>query len=59
MENKKELSRNRKAALFVVAIAIFTDMLIYGLVVPILSGYASSLGISQTAIGFLFSSYAI
>lgn len=59
MENKKELSRTRKAALFVVAIAIFTDMLIYGLVVPILPGYASSLGISQTAIGFLFSSYAI
>lgn len=59
MENKKELSRTRKAALFVVAIAIFTDMLIYGLVVPILPGYASSLGVSQTAIGFLFSSYAI
>ncbi|MDQ0178062.1 MFS transporter [Bacillus chungangensis] len=59
MANTKELSRTRKAALFVVAIAIFTDMLIYGLVVPILPGYASSLGVSQTAIGFLFSSYAI
>lgn len=59
MGNTKELSRTRKAALFVVAIAIFTDMLIYGLVVPILPGYASSLGVSQTAIGFLFSSYAI
>lgn len=59
MGNTKELNRTRKAALFVVAIAIFTDMLIYGLVVPILPGYASSLGVSQTAIGFLFSSYAI
>lgn len=34
-------------------------MLVYGLVVPILPGYALSLGVSQTAIGFLFASYAI
>ncbi|MBK3496504.1 MFS transporter [Viridibacillus sp. YIM B01967] len=51
--------KTKKAALLVVALAVFTDMLIYGLVVPILPKYATSLGASQTAIGFLFSSYAI
>ncbi|MEK4327044.1 MFS transporter [Paenibacillus sp. FSL R7-0297] len=49
----------QKAALLVVGIAIFLDMLIYGLVVPILPKYASSLGASQTEIGLLFGSYAI
>ncbi|KWX82648.1 permease [Paenibacillus riograndensis] len=49
----------QKAALFVVGIAIFLDMLIYGLVVPILPKYASALGASQTEIGLLFGSYAI
>lgn len=49
----------QKAALLVVGIAIFLDMLIYGLVVPILPKYASALGASQTEIGLLFGSYAI
>ena len=48
----------QKAALLVVGVAIFLDMLIYGLVVPILPTYASSLGASQTQIGLLFGSYA-
>ncbi len=47
------------AALFVVTFAIFTDMLVYGLVVPILRRYALSLGASQVALGFLFGSYSI
>jgi multidrug resistance protein len=43
----------------VVVIAIFTDMVLYSLVVPILPRYAVSLGASQLAIGVLFASYAI
>ncbi|WP_046214284.1 MFS transporter [Paenibacillus wulumuqiensis] len=53
------LKSKQKAALLVVGLAIFLDMLIYGLVVPILPRYASSLGASQTEIGLLFGSYAI
>ena len=53
------MSRAQTTALFVVAFAIFTDMLVYGLVVPVLPSYAQSLGASQTAIGLLFGSYAI
>lgn len=45
--------------LIVVAVAIFTDMLVYGIVVPILPSYALSLGVSQTAVGLLFASYAV
>jgi len=46
------------AALVVVTVAIFTDMLLYGLVVPILPGYAASMGVPEWAIGVLFGSYA-
>lgn len=46
-------------ALWVVAIAVFADMLIYGMVVPILPHYAESLGASQGQIGLLFASYAV
>jgi MFS transporter, DHA1 family, solute carrier family 18 (vesicular amine transporter), member 1/2 len=59
MEKANVSPKMKKAALLVVAIAIFTDMLIYGLVVPILPNYASSLGASQTEIGILFGSYAV
>ncbi|UHA75977.1 MFS transporter [Paenibacillus sp. 481] len=52
------LRRMRTAALWVVGIAVFTDMLIYGLIVPILPHYSSMLGASQSAIGLLFGSYA-
>ncbi len=51
--------RGSAAGLAVVALAIFTDMLLYGLVVPILPGYAASLGAADWAIGFLFGSYAL
>lgn len=63
MEQKKEgltnLDNNQKLALLVVFIAIFTDMLIYCMIVPILPEYASSLGASQQVIGFLFAAYAV
>lgn len=58
MESKIS-NRTKQNGLLVVTLAIFTDMLVYGLVVPILPNYAQSLGVSQTAIGFLFGSYAI
>jgi MFS transporter, DHA1 family, solute carrier family 18 (vesicular amine transporter), member 1/2 len=59
MEKANVSPKMKKATLFVVAIAIFTDMLIYGMVVPILPDYATTLGASQTEIGILFASYAI
>lgn len=55
-KSNEKLKRN---GLIVVTLAIFTDMLVYGLVVPILPNYAFSLGVSQMAIGLLFGSYAI
>ncbi|MBN3526495.1 MFS transporter [Paenibacillus apiarius] len=53
------IKSKQKSALLVVWLAIFLDMLIYGLVVPILPKYATSLGASQTEIGLLFGSYAV
>ncbi|NGZ77482.1 MFS transporter [Saccharibacillus alkalitolerans] len=50
---------NPSAVLWVVGIAIFVDMLIYGLIVPILPVYAEELGASESMIGALFASYAI
>lgn len=52
-------SNTKRNVLLVVGLAVFIDMFIYGLIVPILPMYATSLGISQTEIGLLFSSYAI
>ncbi|WP_311518990.1 MFS transporter [Paenibacillus albidus] len=51
--------KQQKAALLVVGLAVFTDMMIYGVVVPILPQYASSLGASPAQIGILFGSYGI
>ncbi|MGQ4678431.1 MFS transporter [Paenibacillus polymyxa] len=59
MKMSKGVHNKQKATLIVVGLAVFIDMLIYGLVVPILPRYADSLGATQTEIGFLFSSYAI
>jgi hypothetical protein len=36
---------------------LFIDMIGYGIVVPILPLYASTLGATTTEIGFLFASY--
>lgn len=62
MEMSKEslkMDTNQKLGLLVVAIAIFTDMLVYSIVVPILPQYAASLGASQQLIGLMFAGYAI
>src|SRR5438874_8779154 len=47
------------ATLWVVTVAVFTDTVVYSMVVPILPRYAESLGATPAAIGFLFASYAI
>lgn len=59
MKPQMKMSRMQKAALWVVAVAVFTDMLIYGMIVPIIPSYAKTLGATQAEIGFLFGSYAI
>ncbi|WZY00418.1 MFS transporter [Bacillus sp. FSL W7-1360] len=48
---------SKKAVLLVVLLAIFTDMLMYGLVVPFLPIYAANLGASEAAVGLLLASY--
>ncbi|MFN0071742.1 MAG: MFS transporter [Chloroflexota bacterium] len=52
-------SRQRAAVLVVVVLALFSDMLLYTMVVPILPLYASSLGASTTAISVLFVVYSV
>ena len=47
------------AALAVVTVAIFTDTLVYGLVVPILPRHVAALGLPEWAVGVLFGSYAV
>ncbi len=62
METSKEhlkMDRNQVMGLLVVAIAIFTDMLVYSIVVPILPQYAAELGASQQVIGLMFACYAV
>lgn len=49
----------KSSVLVVVILAIFADMLMYGLVVPFLPVHAESLGASQSEIGLLFASYAL
>ncbi len=49
----------RRAALFVVALAFFTDMFLYYVLVPMLPAYAKRLGMNQMESGILFGSYAV
>ncbi|MFJ7951417.1 MFS transporter [Lysinibacillus sp. NPDC096418] len=53
------MKTSKKMVVIVIMITIFTDMLMYGLVVPFLPMHAEYLGASQSEIGFLFASYAI
>jgi MFS transporter, DHA1 family, solute carrier family 18 (vesicular amine transporter), member 1/2 len=46
-------------ALVLVTAAVFTDMLVYGVLMPILPIYAATLGASQATIGVLFACYAL
>lgn len=54
-----KMDGNAKMALLVVALAIFTDIFVYAMIVPILPQYATDLGASQQLIGIMFASYAI
>ena len=47
------------SALFVVALALFTDTLLYYLLVPLLPSYARIYQLNQMRVGILFGSYAI
>ncbi len=58
-ENDAVSFRSRYAVVLVVGVAIFTDMFVYGLIVPILPAIALRLGGSPSAVGFLFASYAL
>jgi multidrug resistance protein len=49
----------RRAALLVVALALFTDALLYYLLVPLLPAYAKTYGLSQMGVGVLFGSYSV
>jgi multidrug resistance protein len=49
----------RNSALFVVALALFTDTLLYYLLVPLLPAYARLYGLDQMGVGILFGSYAV
>ena len=54
-----KMDKNQKLALLVVSVAIFTDIMIYSMIVPILPQYAADLGASQEIIGLMFGGYAI
>jgi len=49
----------RNSALVVVALALFTDTLLYYLLVPLLPAYARLYGLNQMGVGVLFASYAL
>lgn len=49
----------RAATLLVVTLAVFTDMVLYTMVIPILPVYAESLGASATAVSILFAVYSV
>jgi multidrug resistance protein len=50
---------SRNATAFVVALALFTDMVVYGVVVPILPKVVEDMGRDSSDLGFLVASYAI
>lgn len=59
MDLANNTPKTAKMALLVVALAIFTDMAIYSVIVPILPQYATGMGASQQTIGLMFASYAL
>jgi len=59
MAMRERSVREGRPPLLLVASLVVVDSLGYGLVVPVLPGYARDLGISDLGIGFLFASYAI
>jgi DHA1 family solute carrier family 18 vesicular amine transporter 1/2 len=58
MVKLKEMRKKPLTGLIVIALAVFIDMLLYSIVVPIVPFYMSKFGVSQTLIGILISCYA-
>src|SRR5215216_3000401 len=48
-----------RATLVAVTLATFTDMLLYGVVVPVLTGYAEGLAVAEWAPGALFGAHSV
>jgi multidrug resistance protein len=55
----RHAGRSSTTVLVVVCLALFVDMLLYSVVVPVLPGYSRDLGASDFAIGVLFAAYAV
>jgi len=55
----QRIRRSRKGAIVVVALALFTDMVLYDVIVPILPALVKRVGVDGHKVGFLFATYAI
>ena len=56
----RRLRAHRRVVLFVVCLALMSDTMIYGVVVPVLPTYVTNrLHLSESALGFLFAVYAV
>lgn len=51
--------RHRNGAIVVVALALFTDMVLYDVIVPILPALVKRVGVDSHKVGFLFATYAV
>lgn len=58
MTKLKEMRKKPITGLIVIAMAVFIDMLLYSIVVPIVPFYTSKFDASQTVIGILIGCYA-
>lgn len=58
MTRFQSLKKNPLTGLLVISMAVFIDMLLYSLVVPIVPLYVTKFGASQTTVGILISCYA-
>src|SRR5689334_6248428 len=54
-----QVRESRIAAVALVTVATFTDLLAYSICVPVLPDFASRLGASATTIGLLFASFGV
>ena len=55
----KPLRGKPATALFVVSFAVFADLMVYGLMIPVLPTYASDLGASRGTLGLLVGTFGI
>lgn len=53
------IRRSRGAAVFLVTLAVFTDILAYSIAVPVLPDLSQRFGASPTTIGLLFASFGV